>query len=60
MKIKEVRGRLWIVGFPAEGPIGPYENTRAGRVEAQEDQRGLERFLKYGDKPGFATADKPI
>lgn len=43
----------WIQGHP-DGPIGPY-NTKA---EAKTDRRGLLRFERYGDKPGYVTCEK--
>jgi len=32
---------------------GPY----ATRKEAEEDRRGLDRFEKHADKPGFVTCE---
>lgn len=35
---------------------GPYST----RKEAESDLRGLERFEKYKDKPGFITTEKGV
>lgn len=35
-------------------PIGPYRT----KSEAEDDLRGLVRFAKYQDKPGFVTCCK--
>lgn len=46
----------WIndpTGEILDGPCGPYTS----KAEADEDLRGLERFHKYGDKPGFVSCD---
>jgi hypothetical protein len=45
----------WIHGLPDMDPfgVGPY-GTKA---DAEADARGLERFYKNADKPGFVTTD---
>ena len=59
LQTKLIRGKWWIVGDPEAGPMGPYENTRAGKAEAEDDRKGVERFHQHGDKLGYVTADKP-
>lgn len=41
----------WIISY--EEPVGPYETKR----EAEDDRRGLLRFERYGEKPGFVTTE---
>ena len=46
----------WVLDATGEildAPCGPYSS----RAEAEDDRRGLERSEKYGDKPGYASAD---
>jgi len=59
LQLKLIRGQWWIVGDPETGPVGPYEDTVAGKAEAKDAQWGLERFIRDWDKPGFMTGDRP-
>jgi hypothetical protein len=44
----------WITDLPDNEPdVGPYDT----KAEAEDDRRGLERFFKYADRPGFVTCD---
>lgn len=43
----------WILGIPEAPPAGPY-NTRA---EAEASRRGMLRFFRFEDKPGYVTSD---
>jgi len=53
--LKKIDGQWWILELGSEERIGPYDTRR----EALDDKRGLERFDKYGDRPGFVTCDRP-
>ena len=46
----------WILGDDDAGPIGPYKSNS----EAIEARRGLRRFYRYENEPGFVTSDKRI
>ncbi len=54
MKIAKKKDGYWVKDIP-EGtePCGPY----ATKELAEETQRGLERFFKYRDEPGFITIE---
>ncbi len=54
MKIIKKSDGYWIKDIP-EGtePCGPYATKEA----AEETMRGLDRFFKYWDEPGFMTVD---
>lgn len=41
----------YILGLDVD--MGPY----ATRREAEEERRGVERFLRYGHLPGFVTSE---
>ena len=45
-------GKWWITG--GDSLVGPYDT----RGEAEEDRRGLVRFNKHKDEPGFVTGIK--
>jgi len=47
-------GAWWILGMD-DGPIGPYSR----RADADDDRRGLLRFAKFENRPGYVTIDKP-
>jgi len=50
-------GRFWWIKGDGEfGPIGPYDK----RPEAVDDCRGLNRFLRKQDEPGFLTAETAL
>ena len=44
----------WITGLDDCDDCGPYTT----HAEAEDDRRGLERFEKYGHRPGYVTVDK--
>jgi len=44
----------WIVDVPNAPDCGPYDSKR----EAEDDRRGMERFEKFEDRPGFVTVDR--
>jgi hypothetical protein len=44
----------WILGVPDEPPCGPYET----RAEAQSDRRGMSKFFRLADRPGYVTVDR--
>jgi hypothetical protein len=46
--------RWWILGMGDYGPVGPYD--RHG--DAEDDRRGLIRFFRHQDEPGFVTVTK--
>jgi len=49
-------GQKWWIDDPDDPePIGPYTT----KSEAESDRRGIERFLKHGEKPGYVTSEKP-
>jgi len=52
MKIRKQGKRWWIVG--RDQPIGPYDT----RAEAEADRRGMARFDRYCDEPGFITSER--
>ena len=43
----------WITGNKETGAIGPYPNKK----EAEDDRRGLMRFYRNHNQPGFATSE---
>jgi hypothetical protein len=44
----------WVTGLPDDTPdVGPYDT----KAEAESDRRGMSRFYRQSDKPGFMTAD---
>jgi hypothetical protein len=45
----------WITGLPEDiGNCGPYDT----KASAEDDRRGMERFLKFSERVGFVTSDK--
>jgi hypothetical protein len=44
----------WITDCPDCEDCGPYST----RAEAESDMRGLARFEKYADRPGYVTTDR--
>jgi len=54
LKIKRLGKFFWILGLGDFGPVGPYDNK--GR--ANEDRKGLIRFFRHENEPGFVTVDK--
>ena len=53
LTIKRMGKRYWIIG--SDEPIGPYDTM----AEAHEDRKGLLRFYKFEDKPGYVTSETP-
>jgi hypothetical protein len=51
MTIIRRRDGYWITNIPECQDCGPYER----KADAEEDRRGLERFFRDGEKPGYAT-----
>ncbi len=52
MNITQTAGKWWI---DDDGhATGPYDTKR----EADDARRGLERFYKYQDKPGFVCSGR--
>ena len=43
----------WVTGIPDCEPCGPYVT----KVDAEDTMRGLDRFFKYKDEPGFVTCE---
>jgi hypothetical protein len=54
MKIEQRNGKWWITGLSLELDCGPYDT----KAEAESDCRGMARFEKYQNKPGFMTSDR--
>ena len=54
MEVEPIDGRWEITGVPDYGNCGPYDRKQ----DAEADKRGLERFFKYENKPGFVTTDR--
>lgn len=50
LQCKRLGSRWYIIGLD-DGPCGPYDNRR----EAEDDRRGLERFLRHENERGFVT-----
>jgi len=56
MTLEQRNREWWITGVPdTVTECGPYDT----RAEAADDMRGLARFFKYADRPGFVTCDRP-
>ena len=58
LTVKRMGRWWWITGYNAEdwdGPIGPYDT----KAEGESDARGIRRFIRYHDEPGFMTSDPP-
>jgi len=47
-------GYWWITRVPDTLDCGPYGR----RIDAESDRRGMTRFFRYADEPGFITADR--
>jgi hypothetical protein len=43
----------WIIGPDLDVECGPYDR----KADAISDMRGLQRFCKFEDKPGYVTCD---
>ena len=41
----------WVTGVPEFEDCGPYETKEL----AEDDRRGMERFYKHKDEPGYIT-----
>ncbi len=54
MEVELIDGKWEITGVPEVGNCGPYGTKQ----EAEADKRGLERFYKYENVPGFVTTDR--
>lgn len=51
----KIRGKWWIDhGDHEDGPHGPY----ATRGEADEDRKGLNRYYRHCDEPGYICIGK--
>jgi hypothetical protein len=46
-------GGVWIIWNGRE-PCGPYDT----KTEAESDRKGMERFYRLADKPGYMTIEK--
>jgi len=44
----------WITNIPDCDDCGPYDR----KDDAEDDRRGLERFYKYHEEPGFIAGEK--
>ena len=54
MKTTQRPDGWWITDLPDdELDVGPYDTKR----EVEDDRRGLERFAKYADRPGFMSVE---
>ena len=53
MKVIKKPDGYWVTKIPDCEPCGPY----ATKADAEDTQRGLERFFKYHDEPGFITCE---
>jgi hypothetical protein len=53
MKVIKKPDGYWVTRIPDCEPCGPYTT----KVDAEDTQRGLERFYKYQDEPGFITCE---
>ena len=56
MQLERREDGWWIVDVPDAEVSGPYET----RAEAASDMRGLRRFFRYGDDPGFLSSERRI
>lgn len=52
--IEKLGRKWWILGGERFGLVGPYDNRR----EAEADLRGMLRFVRRQDEPGFVSVDK--
>jgi len=53
MKVIKRPDGWWITKVPDCEDCGPYSTKEL----AEDDMRGLERFYKYKDEPGFITCE---
>ncbi len=53
MKIVKKSDGYWIKKIPDSEDCGPYKT----KEDAEDTMRGLERFFKYQDEPGFITIE---
>ncbi len=44
----------WVTDIPECEDCGPYDN----KGDAEDTRRGLERFYKHKDEPGYITTDQ--
>ena len=56
MRLIEDQDGWWIADVPGMHNFGPYDM----RSEARDDLRGLERYFKYRDVPGFISQDEGV
>lgn len=54
MTIESRPDGYWITSIPDTEDAGPYST----KAEAESDLRGLTRFFKYRDRPGFVTSER--
>ena len=51
LKLEKRDDGYWITGHPDWEACGPYDT----RAEADDDRKGLQRTIDYGDEPDFWT-----
>lgn len=56
MKIVKRRDGYWITDLGMAPDCGPYTGPD-GKADAESDMRGMERFWKHADEPGFVTCE---
>ncbi len=54
MDLEKRSDGYWITGVPDGPDCGPYDR----KADAAADRRGMIRFFRYEDDPGFFTADR--
>lgn len=47
-------GQWWIMDDEDPLPIGPYKT----KEQAEDDRKGLDRFYRHCNEPGYITSDK--
>lgn len=56
MVVTQIDGKWWILDPHDPDPLGPYQN----KADAEADARGLKRFYRYENVPGFITSDRGV
>jgi len=54
LEVKRLGVNWWVIGLDDFGPIGPYDTCS----EAEEERRGISRFLQHENEPGFVTCER--
>ena len=54
LEIKRINGAWEIVGDPDAGAMGPYKQ----KVDAEADERGVERFYRNENRESFFTGER--